>query len=163
MKDPAERLQPLQVPTRRGAEQFQRIRETLARVEMTEELTIADLLVRSAGRLPRDATLIVVLADVPIETAVALGGLRRQGFAITVVLVMLEAGALERGYGRLLAEGIRDVRQVKDEAGLSILCAQEVLHGPIPADGPSSFEDVPEAGEGWAGQRAYEWRSSEEA
>jgi hypothetical protein len=43
------------------------------------------------------------------------------------------------------------------------VCTQQVLHGPIPADGPSAFEDVPAAGQNWAAQRAYEWRSSEEA
>jgi uncharacterized protein (DUF58 family) len=159
LKDPAERLQPLLVPTRRGADQFQRVREVLARAEMTSELTFAELLLRTSGRLPRDATLLAVLSDVSIETSLALGGLRRQGFAVTVVLVMLDARTLERSYGRLLAEGIRDVRHV----GLSNLCAQEVLYGPVPADGLSIFEEVPTPGAGWAGQRAYDWSSSEEA
>jgi uncharacterized repeat protein (TIGR01451 family) len=44
MADESDRLQPIIVETRRGAEQFQRIRETLARVELTDGLTFAELL-----------------------------------------------------------------------------------------------------------------------
>jgi len=161
--DPVERLRPLHVPTRRGAEQFQQIREMLARAETTELLTFPELLARMAGRIPRDATLLAVLPDVSIETSLALGVLRRQGFAITAVLVLMDVPTLERSFGRLAAEGIRDVRHVKDEAGLSNLCNQQVMHGPIPADGPSVFEDMPAAAEGWAGQRSYDWQSSEDA
>src|SRR5438132_11705416 len=43
MRDRSERLEPLVVPTRRGVEQFQRIRETLARAELSAGLTTAAL------------------------------------------------------------------------------------------------------------------------
>jgi uncharacterized protein (DUF58 family) len=165
MKDKSRRLEPVLVPTRRGAEQFQRIRETLARVELTDGLTCAQLILETAGRLPRDATLVAVLPDVPVETAIALGAMRRQGFAVTVVLILMGTRALERSYGRLLAEGIRDVRHVKDEAGLTMLCTQQVLHGPIPADGLTPYDDPEREGQpptGWLNQRAYDWTSSEE-
>jgi uncharacterized repeat protein (TIGR01451 family) len=126
MEEKSDRLQPVTVPTRRGAEQLQRIRETLARVELTDGLTAAELLTEAAPRLPRDATLIAVLPDVPIETAVALGNMRRRGLAITAVLLILGPDALERAYGRLLAEGIRDVRHLADEAALPELCRSQV-------------------------------------
>src|SRR5262249_21388106 len=122
----SERLQPLVVETRRGVEQFQRIRETLARVELTDGLTFAQLVVETAHRLPRDATVVALLPDVPVETSLALGNLRRSGYAVTVVLVMLDEERLERGYGRLMAEGMLDVRHLRDEAGLSALCQQQV-------------------------------------
>ena len=126
MREHSDRLQPLVVETRRGVEQFQRIRETLARVELTDGLTCAQLILETAPRLPRDATVVAVLPDVPVETALALGNLRRRGFAVTVVLVLLDEDALEKGYGRLLAEGVRDVRQLRDEAELPAFCRQSV-------------------------------------
>src|SRR5438128_5482470 len=89
LKEKNERLQPLLVETRRGVEQFQRIREVLARVELTDGLSFAHLVLETAGRLPRDATVVALLPHVPIETALALGNLQRRGFAVTAVLLML--------------------------------------------------------------------------
>jgi uncharacterized protein (DUF58 family) len=126
MSEESERLQPLLVPTRRGVEQLQHIRETLARVELTDGLTFAELLTESISRLPRDATILAVLPDVSVESAIALGNLRRAGLAITVVLILLEDEPLERAYGRLVAEGIRDIRHLKDEAELPELCRRQV-------------------------------------
>src|SRR5262249_49634358 len=115
MKEESERLQPLVVETRRGVEQLPRIRDVLARVELTDGLTFAELVSETRGRVPRDATIIAVLPDVPIETAIALGNLRRSGFAVSVVLITMEPNGLETSFGRLLAEGINDVRHLKDE------------------------------------------------
>jgi uncharacterized protein (DUF58 family) len=126
MSDENDRLQPIVVPTRRGVEQFQRIRETLARVELTDGLTLPQLLVETAGRLPRDATVLAVVAEVSPETALALGNLRRRGHAVTAVLIIFGEDHYEDAAGRLLAEGI-DVRHVRDEAGLAALCQQQVL------------------------------------
>jgi uncharacterized protein (DUF58 family) len=126
MSQENERLQPLLVETRRGVEQLQRIRETLARVELTDGLTFAELVTETIGRLPRDATILAVLPDVSVETAISLGNLRRNGLAITVVLILLDDEPLERAYGRLVAEGIRDIRHLKDEVELPELCRRQV-------------------------------------
>jgi uncharacterized repeat protein (TIGR01451 family) len=126
MHETNEQLQPLRVETRRGVEQLQRIRETLARVELTDGLTCADLISEAAPRLPRDATLVAVLPDVPVETAIALGTLRRRGLAVTVVLFILGDEQLEKCYARLLAEGLRDVRHLASEEALPDLCRSQV-------------------------------------
>lgn len=128
MREHTDQLQPLIVETRRGVEQFQRIRETLARTDLTDGLTFPQLVLETAGRLPRDATVVAILPAVPVETALALGNLRRRGFAVAVVLVLLDGDELEKGYGRLLAEGIGDVRHVTSEQQLSLLCQQHVRH-----------------------------------
>ena len=78
------------------------------------------------SRLPRDATVIAVLPDVPVEAAIALGNLRRQGLAVTVVLITLTSDALENAHRHLLAEGLRDVRHLPDEALLPDLCNQQI-------------------------------------
>jgi uncharacterized protein (DUF58 family) len=126
MAERSERLQPLIVETRRGVQQFQRIREVLARLELSDGLTAAELIVETASRLPRDATVVALLADVPVETALAMGNLRRQGLAISVVLIALDGERLEKCYGRLWAEGIMDVRPLRNEAGLPDLCRHQV-------------------------------------
>ena len=122
----AERLQPVLVETRRGPEQFNRILETLARVELNDGLTFPQLASEAESRMPRDATIVALLPDVPVETALTLGMLKRSGYAVTAILVMF---ADEQHYpdcmGRLIAEGI-DVRRVEDEAGVAALCSQQL-------------------------------------
>ena len=164
MLEKAERIRPLIVETRRGAEQFQRIREMLARSELVAGSSFAQLVTETADRLPRDATVLAILPDVSVETAIALGTLRRQGYAITVVLILMDSRPLERGYGRLVSEGIRDIRHLRNEESLPSLCQQHLL-GPIDG-GWSPFADAPpdakESGPNWAERSAYEWMSSED-
>ncbi len=126
MREDNERLQPLLVETRRGVEQLQRIREMLARTEMTDGLSFAELVSETISRLPRDATILAVLPEAPVETAIALGNLRRAGLAVAVVLILLDDAPLERAYGRLVTEGIRDVRHLKSEEELPELCRRQV-------------------------------------
>ena len=73
--------------------------------------------------MPRDATVLAVLPAVSVESALALGTLRRQGYAVSVVLVALPEGEVETAYGRLAAEGIRDVRPLVSERCAAGACA----------------------------------------
>src|SRR5262245_35395032 len=123
------RLKPLQVETRRGIEQFHHIRELLARVELTDGLPVSRFVLEGTPRVPRDATVIAVLPSVPVDTAVTLSNLTRSGFAVSVVLVQMDPHKLERAYGRLLAEGIRDVRHVNSEQALVDLCSSSMYRG----------------------------------
>jgi uncharacterized protein (DUF58 family) len=125
-----ERRQPQVIRAGRGVDQFQRIRELLARAEVNDGLTFAEFVLEAAPQLPRDATVLAVLPAVPVETAFVLGNLRRSGFAVTVVLVMLGEGEVETAYGRLAAEGIRDVRPLASEQMLSDLCQSEMNRTP---------------------------------
>lgn len=122
----ARRVEPLVVETRRNEEQLGRIREVLARAELADGLTFAQLVVETAHRLPRDATALAVLPAVSAETAIALGNLRRRGLAVAVVLVMMDATALEQAFARLTAEGIRDLRHLAREEELPDLCSKQV-------------------------------------
>src|SRR5207248_7133481 len=86
MKEESDRLQPVIVQTRRGAEQLMRIRESLARVELTDGLTFAQLVSETTSRMPHDATIIAVLPRATVDTAIALGTLQRRGHAVVAVL-----------------------------------------------------------------------------
>jgi uncharacterized protein (DUF58 family) len=128
-----DRLRPVVVETRRGFDQFERIREALARLELTDGRTFGEMVVEVAPRLPRDATVIAILPRVPVESALALGILRRQGFAVSAVLIgIAEDGSDDRAVaaGRLLAEGIRDVRFVNTEAELMALGDRSAITPP---------------------------------
>src|SRR5438128_245934 len=127
MLDESTRLQPQVVPTRRGVEQFQLIRETLGRIELTDGLSFAQLVLEATDRLPRDATVLAVLPDVSVETALALGNLRRQGYAVSVVLILIAEEDFEQTFGRLMAEGITDIRHLRDEQGLPTLCLHQAM------------------------------------
>ena len=128
----SERLQPVIVETRRGPAQLERILETLARLELTDGFTFPQLVAETSSRLPRDATVIAILTDVTEEDALALGNLRRNGYAVTVILVLFgETEYFDWAQPpdwahRLVAEGI-DFRRIDDEASLSALCAERML------------------------------------
>jgi uncharacterized protein (DUF58 family) len=126
MHEDSDRLQPLIVETRRGPEQMERIKEVLARVELTNGLDLPQLVYESTSRLPRDATVIAILAQVTTATALALSILKRRGYAVTAILVLFDETALEDAAALLMADRI-DFRHVRDDATLSAVCQQQVL------------------------------------
>src|SRR5690349_212401 len=99
MRDRSERLRPVVVPTGRSNTQLQQILRTLARVEKTDGLTFPQLVQEVASRLPRSATVIAILSNVTPATAIALGTLRRRGFAVTAIVNAFE----EFDYARIAA------------------------------------------------------------
>ncbi|MFO0825091.1 MAG: DUF58 domain-containing protein [Gemmataceae bacterium] len=139
LREDNDRLRPVAVETRRGFDQLQRIREALARLELTDGFGFAQLTLEIAPRIPRDATVIAILPRVPVESAVALGTLRRQGFAITVILVGLSESEKLEAHGRLLAETVRDIRFVNTEEELAYLGSNAAM-----ASAAASYDiDVP--------------------
>jgi len=69
---------------------------------------------------------VALLADVSVETAIALSSLRRRGFAVTAIVNVYEDSDFARLAGRLLAEGIES-RHLKNPEGLPALCGRYVL------------------------------------
>lgn len=126
-----DRLRPLVLEANTGDEHFNHLRETLARVELNDGLSLPQLVDEVESRLARDTTVIVILPQVTEEAAFALGALRRSGFKVLAVLIVFSADAYHdwasppTWAGRLLAEGV-EFRWIADEAGLSSLCASEV-------------------------------------
>jgi hypothetical protein len=84
------------------------------------------LTIEAAGRLPRDATVVAILASVGVETAVALGELRRKGLAVTAVLNLYEDLEFERASALLAAEGIAS-RHLKSVESLPAVCREFIL------------------------------------
>lgn len=117
----SDRLAPVVVPTRRGPEQFTRILEALARLELTDGLPLPALIAETASRLPRDATVIAILPPSSVESAIALGNLRRRGFAVTAILNLFEDSDFAEAAAPFLAERI-EVRHLKDETSIMEIC-----------------------------------------
>jgi len=121
-----DRLKPIVVETSRGAEQFTRFLETLARVELTDGLTFSQLVLETASRITRNATVVAILTSVTPESAVALGNLRRRGFAVTALVNTFEERDYAEAAGMLAAEHIES-RQLIDEQGVSTICGEYAL------------------------------------
>lgn len=119
------RLQPMVVETRHGPEQLMRILETLARVELSDGLRFGEMVAEVSGRLARDASVLAILPSVTPETAIALGGLRRRGFAVSAIVIAYHVHEYEQHAGALAAEGI-EVRQLKDQDDIVSVCRQQV-------------------------------------
>ena len=124
MRETNDRLQPAVVPTRRGAEQLTRILETLARLELTDGLPLPALLLETTSRLPRDATVIVILPRVTPADAIALQTLKTQGFGVLAVLNLYDQYEYATSAGPLLAAGIQ-TRHLQDEAAVSEICGRQ--------------------------------------
>jgi hypothetical protein len=114
------------VPPGGGAEQLRSILETLARVELPGGLPLQALIAEASSRWPRDATVIAILPPCKTESAIALGNLRRHGFAVTVLLNLHDEWDFAQAAGPLLAEGL-DVRHLKDEASIVEICRSFAL------------------------------------
>ena len=123
----SDRLRPLVVETRRGPEQLTRILETLARAELTDGLDLANLVIETASRLPRDATVLAILTAVTPRTAIALGNLRRRGFAVTAIINVFEERDYAEAAGTLLQERI-DSRHLKNESAVATICRSYILN-----------------------------------
>jgi hypothetical protein len=123
--DAKARLQPVVVQTRRGPEQLQFLRETLARVELNDGLTLPDLINEAESHMPRDSTIIAILPQVSPATAIALGALRQRGFAVEVILIIMEQDELETATQLLAAENL-EPRHLTDETALAEICRRQV-------------------------------------
>ena len=121
-----EQVRPVVIPTRKSVEQMIQIRRALARLELSDKLDLMQLLREAAEDLPRDATVIVLLADVDLARAVALGALRRQGYAVTAIINCYDPEEFARMSGPLVAEGI-ETRHLKDEASIRQICQRQAL------------------------------------
>jgi uncharacterized protein (DUF58 family) len=126
MQSKSDRLRPLVVPTRRGPAQFIAILETLARMELTDGLSLPQLIEETAPRMPRDATVVAILALGDETSAIALSNLRRRGFAVTVVLNLFDSYEYSRIAGYFQAEGL-ETRQLKNEDSIVDICRQYAL------------------------------------
>lgn len=122
----SDRLAPQVVGTRRGADQLNRIVELLARVELTDGLRLPELIGETSARMPRDAAVIAIVSHLEERDAIALGNLRRQGFAVSVILNLHDNWRFADAAGPLLAQRL-PVHHLRSEEDIVSVCLQTVV------------------------------------
>jgi uncharacterized protein (DUF58 family) len=110
---------PLEVEPGAGRWQLDRLRTALARLTLAPGLTLAELLIAEAPRLPRSLVILAVTPDLGPGLSEALAVLARSGFEVGVVWIQ-RAGSEPAGSP---LDGV-PVYQVRNEADLERLGAQ---------------------------------------
>lgn len=128
MRDDSDRLRPVVIPTRRGANQFQQILESLARLELSDGLPFATFTQEIDDQLPRDATVIAILPRVGDAEVITLTSLRRRGYAVTVLVNRFDDYEYAQAAGPLIAAGV-DVRHLRRRDSIETICRQFAAGG----------------------------------
>ena len=82
-----DRLRPLQVPVRQCEEALPLVRESLAHVELSNGLSLAEMISQEYEAWPRDTATIVIVPQVSTELIGQIVRLRNAGFSLLVVLI----------------------------------------------------------------------------
>ena len=126
MKKVSDRLRPVIVPTIKSHEQAIRIHRSLARLEKTSGMDLPTLLVEAGSQLPRDATVIAIVSEMKMETAISLGNLKKQGYSVVAIVNSFSEDRFAQTTGPLLAEGI-GAMHLKDEESIRTICERQAL------------------------------------
>ena len=126
MNAKSDRLRPIVVGARTGPEQFAEVHRTLARLERTDGLRFGDLLMETQNRLSRQLSVLVFLQQVDDSMALALGLLRRRGYAISAIVNQHDLDGLQDSAARLVAYHI-PVFTLPDEESIPIVCRDMLL------------------------------------
>lgn len=125
MDDQNTRLRPVGVPTKRDEHQARQIYDLLARLEKTDGLSFFQMVQESQQRYPKDASIIAILSEINLEYGVALGELRRQGYAVTAIVNCYDVEKYSQLATALFAEGI-EARHLRDEDSIREICTRQV-------------------------------------
>lgn len=123
-----DRLRPILLPAGRGPEHFREMHLQLARLTRSDGLELPALLAESQSRMPRDVSVIAIVQNVDETNALALGMLRRQGFAVTAIVNNFEESATLEAASRLIAEHI-PVFHLRDEESIRTVCQTMLMKG----------------------------------
>lgn len=118
MKEENDRLRPVIVPSDRGPVHYQELLRQLARLELSDGLSIAETIIGSQSRLSRDTTLILILPQSDATTAAMLIGMRRRGWAVTVIINTQDVNAFIAAAGPFQSANIPTIHLV-DEAAIA--------------------------------------------
>ena len=128
MNAKSDRLRPVVIDPRSGPEQFSEMHRTLARLERTDGLKFAELLMETQSRLSRQLSVLVFLQVVDDEMALALGLLRRRGYSVSAIVNQHEEDGLQDSAAKLVAYHI-PVFSLPDEAAIPVVCRDMLLAG----------------------------------
>jgi len=116
MKDENDRLRPVIVSSSRGPVHYQELLRQLARLELSDGLPIAETIIGAQSRLSRDTTLIVILQQSDASTAAMLIGMKRRGWAVTVIINSQDINSYIAAAGPYQAASIQTLHLTDESA-----------------------------------------------
>ncbi len=122
----SDRLRPVVLPALRGPIHLKEITRTLARLERTDGLTLPQLLVEAEGQVSNETTLLVILQTCTPESAAALIGLARRGWAVAVIINTHDINDYSESAGPLIANRIPTFHLSGKDA-IADVCRQTLL------------------------------------
>ncbi|WDQ15965.1 DUF58 domain-containing protein [Rhodopirellula sp. P2] len=125
LKQHNERMRPVLVDVDRGPVHLKEMFRTLARLERTDGLTLAEFLIETESQLSSETTMLVMLQQSTEVDIAALIGLSRRGWAIAVVINTLDIDRYSRIAGPLLAERIH-VSHLQNEDSIMDVCRAQM-------------------------------------
>ncbi len=120
----SDRLRPQIFAPNRGPEHLRRLQLAMARIELTDGIRFDQLILETACRMPKDATVIAILQTVDESYAVALGNLRRQGYAVTAIINVYDSYDFAQLSRHLLAEGVQ-THHLADASAISTIAKKQ--------------------------------------
>lgn len=126
MRATSARLRPLLIPPGRGPIQFRELLRTLARVERTDGLTLAEFLVESEPKLSNETTLLFIVQRCPAEAIASLVSYSRRGWAVAVIINTYEVDDYSSVAGPLIAERIPTFH-LSGEQSLADVCRRAAI------------------------------------
>ena len=126
MASHSDRIEPVILPTRKGPVPHLQILGSLARLELTDALSLPELLLETQSRLSRSATVIAIVSNMNLEKAVALQTLKKQGFRVTAIVNQFSDENFAQTSSALLDQGI-PVSQLKDIDSIRGICEKTAM------------------------------------
>jgi len=121
-----ERLRPVIMAPERGPTHFKQMVRTLARMEITDGLTFAELLVECESQLSGETTLLVILQECNAESMGALLDMQRRGRAVAVVINTHDINDYSRIAGPLIAAKIQTFHLASEDS-IADVCRETLL------------------------------------
>jgi len=126
MASHSERIEPVILPTRKGPVPHLQILGSLARLELTDALSLPELLLETQSRLSRSATVIAIVSNMNLEKAIALQTLKKQGFRVMAIVNQFSDENFAQTSSALLDQGI-PVSQLKDIDSIRGICEKTAM------------------------------------
>lgn len=122
----SDRRRPVLMKPSRGPTQLTDMISTLARLERTDALTLAELLVESESRLSNETTILLILQQCPPESIAAIVSLSRRGWAVAAIINTHDINDFSAAAGPLIACRIPTFH-LSTEESIAEVCRQATL------------------------------------
>ncbi|MCC9602917.1 DUF58 domain-containing protein [Stieleria sp. JC731] len=121
MTNKNDRLRPVVIDAGKGPAHFKKLRTQLARLERSDGMSLAQLLIEAESRISSETTLIAIFQKATPETIAMLVGFARRGKAVAAVINTLDTNEYGQAAGPLIAANIPTMH-LADERSIRDVC-----------------------------------------